>query len=209
MGNKDSFKCFKNYLFKYKQIYFSLHSIEEERNEQLFIKDYAKAVIKILNSLNVEKASFVCHSFGGRVLFKIHEINPYLIDKIILYDVAGLKPKKTLNKSIKIIKYKISKFLGLKNLDKFFSSDYKAMDVRHRQTFKNIVNEHFDNYVSNIKNPSLIVYGKEDKDTPIYMAKKLNKKLINSKLEIFENCGHFCYLQNNHALLLAQFFLNC
>jgi len=76
MGNKDSFKCFKNYLFKYKQIYFSLHSIEEKRNEQLFIKDYAKAVIKILNSLNVEKASFVCHSFGGRVLFKIHEINP-------------------------------------------------------------------------------------------------------------------------------------
>ena len=47
----------------------------------------------------------------------------------------------------------------------------------------------------NIVAPTLLVWGTEDKDTPIYMAKKLNKLIKDSAIIRFEECGHFCYLQ--------------
>jgi len=185
-----------------------LHSIEQNVETPLFIEDYAKAVLNCLTFLNIEKADFICHSFGGRVVFKINQINPFIINKLVLIDVAGIKPKLTIKKFIKKIVYKSYKFLGVKNLDKFFSSDYLSMSSLHKQTFKNIVNEHFDSYISEIKKPTLIIYGSLDKDTPLYMAQYLHKKIENSKLEIIKNAGHFCYLTNNNVVLLAQFFLN-
>lgn len=208
MGDKNSLKPFFNAFSKYKQIYFSLHSIEQITDKPLFVEDYAKSVLEVLNQLNVEKANFICHSFGGRVLFKLHQICPYVINKIVLIDVAGLKPKLTLKKVVNKIKYKTCKIFRCKNLDKFFSSDYLAMSIRHRQTFKNIVGEHFDSYIKNIKNPTLIIYGEKDKDTPVYMAKKLHKNLTNSSLKIIKNAGHFSYIENNNVVLLAQFFVN-
>ncbi len=209
MGDKNSLKPFFNAFSKFKQIYFSLHTLEQEENKPLYVSDYAKAVLQVLNNLNVEKAHFICHSFGGRVLFKLHQICPYIIDKIILIDVAGLKTRPTLKKTFKKICFKTLKFFKCKNLDKFYSADYLAMDVRHRQTFKNIVNEHFDCYIKNIKNTALIIYGEKDKDTPVYMAKKLNKKMINSTLKIVKNAGHFSYIENYNVVLLAQFFISC
>lgn len=207
-GDKNSLKIFKNAFLNFKQIYFSLHSLEDECDEPLNIESYAKKVIETLNFLNIEKADFICHSFGGRVVFKIHQINPYVINKIVLMDVAGLKPKLTVKKCFNKICFKLLKKLKVKNLNKFFSKDYLSMKSNHKITFKNIVNEHFDNYICNIKNQTLIIWGKKDKDTPLYMARRINKKLENSSLKVIEDGDHFCYLKNNRVVLLAQFFLN-
>jgi pimeloyl-ACP methyl ester carboxylesterase len=39
------------------------------------------------------------------------------------------------------------------------------------------------------------VFGKEDRTTPLYMAKKLNQKIKNSKLIIIEDAGHFAFAE--------------
>ena len=63
-----------------------------------------------------------------------------------------------------------------------------------RQTFVKIVNCHQDCLVKKISIPTLLIFGENDKETPIYMAKKFNKFIKNSKLHILKDCGHFCFL---------------
>ncbi|MEG1647084.1 MAG: alpha/beta hydrolase, partial [Clostridia bacterium] len=45
-----------------------------------------------------------------------------------------------------------------------------------------------------------ILWGKCDKDTPLFMAKKLQKAL-NANLFIFKKLGHFCYLYEETACI--------
>jgi pimeloyl-ACP methyl ester carboxylesterase len=65
-----------------------------------------------------------------------------------------------------------------------------------KESFVKIVNEHLDDVVGLIKNPTLIINGKEDKETPLYMAKKLNKLIHDSTLSVYEGAGHFCFIDS-------------
>ena len=63
-----------------------------------------------------------------------------------------------------------------------------------QKSFIKIVNEHLDDRLCLIKNPTLIIHGEEDLETPLYMAKRLNRKIEGSKLTVVKGCGHFVFL---------------
>ena len=63
-----------------------------------------------------------------------------------------------------------------------------------KQTFVKIVNCHQDNLAKKISIPTLLIFGENDKETPVYMAKRFNRLIKNSKLHILKNTGHFCFL---------------
>lgn len=63
-----------------------------------------------------------------------------------------------------------------------------------QKSFKLIVNEHLDYALPNIKNSTLIIFGKEDKETPLYMAKKLHNGIKGSRLVVYEKAGHFAFI---------------
>ena len=112
----------------------------------------------------------------------------------------------------KILKYKFYKFLVNKKviskqkLIGFGSADYKTMPANLKSVFNNVVNEDLSYLLPLIKNKTILIWGKQDKDTPIYMAKKLNKYIKNSKLVLL-NAGHYSYLQKQFefANLLKKF----
>ena len=54
-----------------------------------------------------------------------------------------------------------------------------------------------------IKNSTLLVWGKNDDDTPLYMAKIMKKNIPDSGLVVLENAGHFSYLDNPQKYLLV------
>ena len=60
-----------------------------------------------------------------------------------------------------------------------------------------------------IKVDTLIVYGNDDKITPPYFAKILNKKIKNSKV-VFMDGGHFAYLENKQKFIktIKNFIMN-
>ena len=78
-----------------------------------------------------------------------------------------------------------------------------------RQSYTKIVNTHQDGELDAIKNKTLIIFGKEDKSTPLYMAKKLNQKIKNSKLIIIEGAGHFAFIDKPQLfnVYLKEFLL--
>jgi len=77
-----------------------------------------------------------------------------------------------------------------------------------KKTFVNIISEDLSPLLKNIACPTLIIFGKDDKETPLYMAKKLNKKIKDSALIVFENCGHFAYLEDFYRFVaISKSFL--
>lgn len=159
------------------------------------LDDYILSVREYMYKNSIVKPHVVAHSFGARIVIKSASCDGGLFDKIVLTGAAGLKPKPTLKKAIKRGVFKALKpFLGTERLSSFYSSDYRALSSVMQKSFIKIVNEHLDKYVHLIKNPTLLIFGENDRQTPPYMAKKILDEIDDCKLSFYKNAGHFCFL---------------
>lgn len=203
-GNKFSFINLYNFLSQYG---YSVLSVDftgfgESRalKKDYTIFDYAFDLKIFLESMNIDDFYVVCHSFGSRVASIINQW--FKIDKMVITGGAGLKEKFNIKKTFKIYEYKFKKFLvkhcllNEKCLNKYGSEDYKSLPPYMKKTFVNVVNQDLKNYYKKIQGNVLLFWGKNDNQTPLYMAKKLNKIIKNSWL-IVESGSHFCYIEND------------
>lgn len=164
-----------------------------EPSEGWGIYDYAETINKFITELSLDKVILLGHSFGGRVALILASEYSYA-EKLILVSAAGLKPKISLAKKFAVIKYKIAKRRG-KDVSNFGSEDYKALSGEMKNVFVRVINEHLDSKLSDINCPTLIVWGENDLQTPLYMAKKLHKNIKGSELKILSGCNHFSFLE--------------
>ena len=174
--------------------------------KDLTIYDYAEIIYSFINKENITNLSIISHSFGGRIssiLIGKYNLN---VNKLILIDVAGIKRinikliiKTYIYKFLKILtnilplekKYKTRKNLYLK----YSSQDYLTLPKNMYKTFNNIIKENLYKYYKKIRVPTLIIWGKDDKATPLKDAKTLHRIIKNSKLTIWNNTSHFSYLE--------------
>ncbi|HHW90299.1 MAG TPA: alpha/beta hydrolase [Clostridiales bacterium] len=160
------------------------------------VADYALMVYAFLQAKNIKKTHIIAHSFGGRVAIELAYMYPEIIDKLILTSSAGLKKRKNLKHYINILRYKLAKKFK-KDLTKFGSADYKAAKGVMKDTFVKIVNCDQTHRLKHIKAPTLLIWGQNDTETPLYMAKKMNRLIKRSKLIIIRGTGHFAYRQKS------------
>lgn len=182
------------------------------------VSDYVFDVKKLLDGFDIEELNFVAHSFGGRVAIKFLFLfqNDYDKTNLCLVDSAGIRPKRNLSYYFKVAKFKRLKRKAGRNpnlnekLLKFGSEDYKKLNPIMKETFKFVVNEDLAKYAKFIKCRTIIVWGEKDKETKMYMARKLNRLIKNSKLIVMKNSGHFCFLENKEdfAIILDTFLKN-
>ncbi len=215
-GNLNSFRFLENDLisknYSILTVDFPGFGGSDLPNENFELEDYYKIILELLRQENISKINIVAHSFGGRVAILLASKNPELINKLVFVDVAGIKPKFSLSKFFKVRKYKILKWLNQKgitkkDLSKYGSDDYKAMPEKLRPVFSRIVNQDLSDESKQIKAPTILIWGKNDESTPLYMAKKLKKNIRDSEIILFDG-GHFAYLQNaNKFLLIVNSFL--
>ena len=159
------------------------------------LDDYIAQVKAFMRENGVVRPHVIAHSFGGRIALKMSAENPEIFDKLVLTGCAGLKPRRSAKYYIIKGVYKILKPLVKKEkLKKFFSSDYNALDSVMKESFKLIVNEHLDYLLPKIENQTLLVFGSEDKQTPLYMAKRLEKGIKNARLLVLKDAGHFAFI---------------
>ena len=173
----------------------------------LTIYNYAELIISFMNHNKIENPIIIAHSFGGRIIALLTGYYKIKINKLILIDIAGIKPKKTLKKLIKEKTYKllrqIIKILPKSKKEKakqkllniFGSKDYNSLPIEMKETFKNIVNEDLTKYFKNITNETIIIWGENDLDTPLQDAYKINKLIENSALIVLKKASHYSYLQ--------------
>lgn len=179
-------------------------------------EDYAGFVKEFLNKLSVKKAIFIGHSHGGRTIIKLASgtDNGIEIPKIVLFDSAGLIRKKSFSQKCKIAKFKIAKKLfSVSFISKLFpeyienlrkkngSADYAAASPIMRKSMVSVINEDHSECLKKIKAPTLLIWGENDNDTPMYQAKQMERDIPDSGLVVIKNAGHFSFVSD---LVLTQ-----
>lgn len=169
------------------------------------VSNFAETVSLFIKDLKIKEPILLGHSLGGNVSLKLAIKYPDLLNKLILEDSSGIRPKSNLKNSFSLTAAKIFNFLvpNIGNIKekarrKFYNqigSDY--LDAGElKETFKNIINEDLSSEVSKIKTETLIIWGERDQEVPVSLAKKLYQLIKNSDLEILEGIGHFPHLEN-------------
>ena len=186
------------------------------------VPEYGEMVKKFIEIMEIKRPNVIGHSFGGRVTIYLASTYPNLFDKIVLTDAAGVMPKLTFKKYYKRIIFKLGKFyintlvpkskreaMLISYRDKHSSPDYKALKSDEmRETFKKVISLDLTKNLSQITRPTLLIWGENDMDTPLYMAKIMEKSIKDSGLVVLKGAGHFSYIDNSNEynIIVANFF---
>ncbi len=214
LADKNSFVYQTPFFSKY----FDVHAIDFKgfgenagMDYPYALDDYVNDVKEYISKNGLIKPHIIAHSFGGRVAVKMLADNPNLADKLVLTGSAGLKPKRSVKYRLKKLAFNLTKkFLSNEQRLKFYSADYLALSPVMRESFKKIIAENLDGKLKDIKNKTLIIYGEKDAETPLYMARRFNRGIADSKLIIIKNGGHFCFIDSPYKfnLEVREFLLS-
>jgi len=192
---------------------------ESEAPEKAWeLKDYALFLEDLILKLKLKRPTVVAHSFGGKISIKFALEFPELISRLVLVAASGIKPKNSVKKFIFGAAAKtfglLTSLLPKKSKEKAKEFFYKYI-VRERdylnagalkETFKKIVNEHFDQELTQIKVPTFIIWGEKDTYVPIWMGVRMRTLIPNSRLEMIEGETHGLPIHN--PKLVAKLILN-
>lgn len=165
--------------------------------------DYAKLLLGCFEKLKIDRVNLIGHSYGGRISIVIAANEPHRVDKLILVNSAGIRPKRTFNYYLKINLAKIGRkirnlgYLGNKLADVIVQSvgskDYRDAG-QMKGTMVKSVNQDLRPLLPRIKTSTLLVWGENDEDTPVSDGKTMEKEIPDAALVVFKDAGHFSYL---------------
>ena len=176
---------------KYKTITLDLPGFgkSEKPDPDWGVKEFARFLIDFICELKLRPVFFFGHSFGGALGLYLAANYPSYIKKLILSGGSYKREKPTstpisrlfkwLPIFIKIIIYKVL----YPQSDRF---KLPSLEVN----FRKIITQDLTPILPSIKLPTLILWGEADIQTPVELAKELNKKVLNSRLKIFPGIGH-------------------
>ena len=180
----------------------------QEPDDVWGVEEYTRAIEELVRRLEIERPSLLGHSFGGRVGILYASRHPE-VDRLILVDAAGIKPRRTFTYYRKVYTFKAMKWLmylalGKKEAErrldarraKAGSSDYAQASPMMRRILSKVVNEDLTSELPKIKAPTLLVWGTADTATPVANAHKMEALIPDAGLVAFDGCGHYSFLDN-------------
>lgn len=178
-----------------------------EPEEVWCVEEYTQLIEEMVRVEGIERPVLLGHSFGGRVGILYASRNE--VNKLILTDAAGVKPRRSLKYYYKVYTYKAMKHIVLalygkekgetvlnKIRAKKGSSDYSNSTPKMRAILSKVVNEDLKHVMPSIKCPTLLIWGEKDTATPIGDAKIMEKLIPDAGLVSFPNAGHYSFLDN-------------
>ena len=69
------------------------------------------------------------------------------------------------------------------------------------ETYKRIVEEDLTPYLSRINQPTLIIWGEDDEETPLKDAKTIESEVEHGELVVLSGAGHFSFLDKPDEFL--------
>lgn len=184
------------------------------------VEDFTSMMEKFIKELGLRNPSLIGHSFGGRISILLSSRNSD-IDKVVLVDAAGIKPKRGFSYYRKVYSFKAMKQLltlllgkekGMKKVEemraKKGSSDYRNSSPRMRAVMSRCINEDLKYAMPSIKAPTLLIWGEEDTATPLSDAKIMKSLIPDAGLVSFPGCGHYSFLDNPFGFktVVSSFF---
>ena len=188
------------------------HGQSSEPPEPWSVTEYAQMTARFICELGIEGCDIAAHSFGARVAILLAATQGDLVGKLLLTGAAGIKPPPSPQKRGRGQIYRALRGAADNKLtrallgdqwvearredlvQRFGSSDYKALSKAMRQTFNRVIGQDLRPYLAKIQAPTLLIWGAKDVETPLWMGKAMEEEIPDAGLVVFEDCGHFAYL---------------
>lgn len=185
------------------------------------VSDYMNWTLALMDSLGIERAHIIGHSFGGRVAIKLAALHPERVAKLVLTDAAGIRPKRTWRYHVQVRTFKTMRALAQSRFTpqplrewagaqvaRQGSPDYKAASGTVRGSFVRVVNEDLREYLPRIQASTLLVWGDGDEDAPLADGQLMERQIPDAGLVVFEGAGHFAYLEQSgrFCVIVKTFF---
>ena len=190
------------------------------------VPEYAEMVRLLLAQNGVDKVDIISHSFGSRVAVMLAAKHPELVRKMVVTGGAGIKKPVSRRQSRRSGRYQrfrkiLNRFGTIPFLRKpaekwqaklrnhYGSPDYVKLDEVMRKTFVKVISEDLSPLLGELKAPTLLIWGSEDTETPLWMGRRMEERIPDAGLVIFEGKGHFAFLEEwrRFALITKQFLL--
>ena len=176
------------------------------------INQMAQFVIDILDERKIQKFNLLGHSMGGMVVQEITKIVGGRVNKLICFATGSIGEIpgrfETIDETRKRLKEEGVAALFSRVPKKWFvNGDQDKNYFLCMNAVQNVSEESADNALKamknwtgienlkNIKNETLIIWGEKDTTYNFEQVETLNKNIINSRLEIFKDCGHNVHLE--------------
>jgi 2-hydroxy-6-oxonona-2,4-dienedioate hydrolase len=170
---------------------------------------YADFLDKFLEGLNVERASLVGNSLGGWIAALYALKYPKRVERLVLVDAAGFAPPKefdlsTLSGLNPSTREQARYLAGLVFFNPLFKTD-AAVDATlaarisagDGYTIQSLVESIYrnedvlDGKLSGVKQPTLIIWGKDDGLLPLARdGEKYKREMPSAQFVVFDQCGH-------------------
>jgi pimeloyl-ACP methyl ester carboxylesterase len=195
------------------------HGSSEEPPEPWGVKEFALQVKQVLENSQISKVNVVAHSFGARVAIYLAAQEPQMIEKLVITGGAGIKKPATKESRKRTARYKrlrtvacfLMKIPPLKGpmhkaqnrlIRKYGSDDYAKLSEGMRATFVKIVSEDLKPLLCRIAAPTLLIWGGNDRETPLWMGETMEREIRDAGLVVFEGRSHYAFLEESARFLL-------
>jgi len=180
------------------------------------MQSWIDQIIALLDALGIEKADLVGNSFGASLSLALVVKHPDRVGRMVLMGSGG-QPF-TVNENLKKLwGYKPS-LTAMKEILKIMAYDQtiatqELAELRYQATLRQGAQATFervfpapyqrwadalvisDQALSEIKQQTLIIHGRDDRVVPVDVSERLFKKIKNSQLHLFGCCGHWTQIE--------------
>ncbi|MCY4464227.1 MAG: alpha/beta hydrolase [Chloroflexi bacterium] len=171
------------------------------------VRDYVGFCRAFLDAHGRPRAHYFGHSLGGRIGLMLAAEHPERIDKMTLSNSAGIKLEPSIGQRLRLGLVRRARSslhaLGANSTaeslrryynQRFGSADYVQASPIMRQTLVKIVNQDLLEYARRVAQPTVLIWGDADEETPLWMGRKLESAMPDAALIVYPGAGHYAYL---------------
>ena len=155
------------------------------------------------------KVILVGQSFGGQIAIQFAAQNPESIERLVLIGSAGIRREFNLKKQIFWLLAKMGKILTASPLAKKIlyklarEWDYANASPMMKETLKYIVKDDQRENLPKIKVPTLLIWGDQDRYTPLRHGRLMNQLIAGSTLKVIAGGRHGLHFTHSKDLVEA------
>jgi pimeloyl-ACP methyl ester carboxylesterase len=178
--------------------------------------DYARALSPVVEELvgALGRPLVVLgHSFGGRVALELAGGSPDLVGALVLTGVPHLVEVGEGGRRKGAVPFRLGRALHRRGLmsdarldrmrHRYGSADYRASTGVMREVLVRTVNERYDQVLAGVACPVELVWGDDDRDAPLAVARVAETRLRHATLTVCAGAGHLTPLTAAPALRAA------
>lgn len=177
----------------------------EAPHEPWDVSAYATFVLNLMSTLELQRVSLLGHSFGARIGIVVADAAPDRVARVVLTGAAGIKPRRNASYYARVMLAKMGRAVAAiggapgrrwqdRLRERVASRDWLDASEPMRATFRLVIAEDLTPRLSRIQAPTLLLWGDQDNDTPVWMGRRMEERIPNAALVILPG-GHYVYAE--------------